>query len=213
MAQKVPGPWIEHGTSRNQMAFSLLLSQLSYPGDHSFDEHREYLYAADSTCLAPYFDNDDRHERSVEEPPRLSPLYIHVFKAQLSHHPATLVTSRIRRIRRAIAQGSRANPRLVDDDPVTPTTCHFTPFDEHLNSLNEAPRCQTDLSNPFTNIFRISVLSGRAIDDMVAPALRRPTRAKIRILARAVYIHWTAYNFGQAMQTYLRERLLTLLRG
>ena len=31
----MPGPWIEHGTSRIQAdaRFSLLLSQLSYPGD------------------------------------------------------------------------------------------------------------------------------------------------------------------------------------
>src|SRR6266478_1363217 len=29
--KKMPGPWIEHGTSRMRL-FSLLLSQLSYPG-------------------------------------------------------------------------------------------------------------------------------------------------------------------------------------
>ena len=29
---EVPGPWIEHGTFRMRTVFSLLLSQLSYPG-------------------------------------------------------------------------------------------------------------------------------------------------------------------------------------
>ena len=32
----MPGPWIEHGTSRRHPSFSLLLSQLSYPGDEGF---------------------------------------------------------------------------------------------------------------------------------------------------------------------------------
>ena len=29
----MPGAWIEHATSRTPYGFSLLLSQLSYPGD------------------------------------------------------------------------------------------------------------------------------------------------------------------------------------
>ena len=35
MQNEMPGPWIEHGTSRMLRFFSLLLSQLSYPGDNN----------------------------------------------------------------------------------------------------------------------------------------------------------------------------------
>jgi hypothetical protein len=106
------------------------------------------------------------------------------------------------------AQESRSNPGPM------PSTCHFAPFDEHLNELVETPRWQKDLEDHFTNIFRESVLSECPIDDMATRALQiiqSPTRAKMRGLALAVYTHWMRMQFRCKDANAFASEIITLI--
>lgn len=72
-------------------------------------------------------------------------------------------------------------------------TCHFAPFEEHLDALVGIPRWFKDLDNHLTNVFKETVLSQRLIDAMVARTLQiigSPTQVKIRGLVLAVCTHW-----------------------
>ena len=106
------------------------------------------------------------------------------------------------------AQEPRSNPGPM------PSTCHFAPFDEHLNELADSPRWQKDLEDHFTNVFGGSVLSERPIDDMATRALQiiqSPTRAKMRGLALAVYTHWTRMQFRCKDANAFAPEIVTLV--
>jgi len=115
-------------------------------------------------------------------------------------------------------QVSRSNTgpadQLVNDDPRTPGICHFAPFDEHLNELVETPRWQKDLDDHFTNTFKEFVFSKRSIDNIATRALQiieRPTRAKIRGLALAVYTHWIRMQFRCKDTNVFAPEMVTLI--
>ena len=95
-----------------------------------------------------------------------------------------------------------------------PSTCHFTPFDEHLNELVETPRWQKDLDDHFTSIFKESVLSDCPIDDMATRALQiieSPTRARMRGLALAVFTHWMRMQFRCKDANVCAPEIVTLI--
>ncbi|KAI9570468.1 hypothetical protein HD554DRAFT_2170075 [Boletus coccyginus] len=104
--------------------------------------------------------------------------------------------------------------QLVSVDPWTPSTCHFAPFDEHLNELVETPRWQKDLDDHFTNTFKEFVFSERSIDNMATRALqiiKSPTRAKICGLALAVYTHWMRMQFRCKDTNVFTPEIVTLI--
>lgn len=113
-----------------------------------------------------------------------------------------------------LTQEPPSNPgptnRPVNDDPRMPRTCRFAPFDE----LVATPSWQKDLDDYFTRIFKRSVLSESPIDGMVVRALqiiRRPTQARIRGLALAIFTQWMRLQFRCKDANVSGSEIVTLI--